>query len=100
MAGTWTTPEMRHQRDGGEIAFSCKCKLVEPNPGESNQPLISRPNTLCLRGSLFHRIRSGLDKGVHIELRGDAPTIKGRGAAHNPPNRFEKIHVEPDEDWN
>ena len=28
------------------------------------------------------------------------PTIKGRGAAQNPPNRFEKIHVEPDEDWN
>ena len=35
-----------------------------------------------------------------IELRPDAPTIKGRGAAHNPPNRFERIHVEPDEDWN
>jgi DNA repair photolyase len=28
------------------------------------------------------------------------PTIKGRGAAQNPPNRFEKIHVEPDEEWN
>ena len=24
------------------------------------------------------------------------PTIKGRGAAHNPPNRFERMHVEPD----
>src|SRR5690242_3952957 len=23
-----------------------------------------------------------------------------RGAAENPPNRFEKIHLEPDEDWN
>jgi len=23
-----------------------------------------------------------------------------RGAADNPPNRFEKIHLEPDEDWN
>jgi DNA repair photolyase len=34
------------------------------------------------------------------ELRADAPTIKGRGAAHNPPNRFERIHLEPDEDWN
>jgi len=41
-----------------------------------------------------------LNKGVPIWLRDDAPTIKGRGAAHNPPNRFEKIHVEPDEDWN
>jgi DNA repair photolyase len=30
----------------------------------------------------------------------DAPTLKGRGAAHNPTNRFEKIHLEPDEDWN
>ena len=29
-----------------------------------------------------------------------APTIKGRGAAQNPPNRFEQIHLEPDEDWN
>jgi len=27
-------------------------------------------------------------------------TIKGRGAAQNPPNRFEKIHFEPDEEWN
>lgn len=26
------------------------------------------------------------------------PSIKGRGAAHNPPNRFETIHVEPDPD--
>ncbi len=30
----------------------------------------------------------------------NAPSIKGRGAAQNPSNRFEKIHVEPDEDWN
>ena len=29
-----------------------------------------------------------------------APSIKGRGAAANPTNRFESIHVEPDEDWN
>jgi DNA repair photolyase len=35
-----------------------------------------------------------------IELSENAPTIKGRGAAQNPPNRFEKIHLEPDEDWN
>jgi DNA repair photolyase len=41
-----------------------------------------------------------LNRAVNIELRDDAPTIKGRGAAHNPPNRFEKIHVELDEDWN
>ena len=33
-------------------------------------------------------------------MRNDAPTVKGRGAAHNPTNRFEKIHLEPDEDWN
>src|SRR5687767_5823889 len=26
--------------------------------------------------------------------------MKGRGAAHNPPNRFEEIHLEPGEDWN
>lgn len=26
------------------------------------------------------------------------PTIKGRGAAHNPPNRFEPLHVEADPD--
>jgi len=25
------------------------------------------------------------------------PTIKGRGAADNPPNRFEAMHIEPDE---
>lgn len=35
-----------------------------------------------------------------IQLNEQAPTIKGRGAAQNPPNRFEKIHLEPDEDWN
>ena len=35
-----------------------------------------------------------------VKLRADAPTIKGRGAAQNPPNRFEKIRLEPDEDWN
>ena len=27
-------------------------------------------------------------------------TEDGRGAAENPPNRFEKIHLEPDADWN
>jgi DNA repair photolyase len=26
------------------------------------------------------------------------PSIRGRGAAHNPPNRFERMHVEPDPD--
>ena len=31
---------------------------------------------------------------------GTRPTIHGRGAAHNPPNRFERIHLEPDADWN
>jgi DNA repair photolyase len=29
-----------------------------------------------------------------------AVPFKGRGAASNPPNRFEKIHLERDEDWN
>ena len=28
------------------------------------------------------------------------PSIKGRGAASNPPNRFEQIHLERDADWN
>ena len=35
-----------------------------------------------------------------VWLNEQAPTIKGRGAAQNPANRFEKIHLEPDEDWN
>lgn len=35
-----------------------------------------------------------------IHLDANAATIKGRGAAQNPANRFEKIHLEPDEDWN
>ena len=35
-----------------------------------------------------------------IQLNEQAPTIKGRGAAQNPSNRFEKIHLEPDDDWN
>jgi DNA repair photolyase len=26
--------------------------------------------------------------------------LRGRGAGNNPPNRFEKIHLERDEDWN
>lgn len=26
------------------------------------------------------------------------PSIKGRGAAHNLPNRFETVHIEPDPD--
>ncbi len=34
-----------------------------------------------------------------IELHAEVQTIKGRGAAHNPTNRFEKIHLEPDDDW-
>jgi DNA repair photolyase len=35
-----------------------------------------------------------------IRLNDAAPSITGRGAAQNPSNRFEKIHLEPDEDWN
>lgn len=27
-------------------------------------------------------------------------SVRGRGAAHNPPNRFEPLHLEPDPDWN
>ena len=30
----------------------------------------------------------------------DVKSIKGRGAAGNPPNRFEEIHLEPSADWN
>ena len=36
----------------------------------------------------------------NVRPSAEAPAIKGRGAAQNPPNRFEKIYVEPDEDWN
>jgi DNA repair photolyase len=28
------------------------------------------------------------------------PSLPARGASSNPPNRFEKIHLEPDADWN
>ena len=35
-----------------------------------------------------------------VRLNERAPTVKGRGAAQNPSNRFEKIHLEPDEEWN
>src|SRR5205823_10191656 len=28
------------------------------------------------------------------------PSLPARGAASNPPNRFEKIHLEPDAHWN
>jgi DNA repair photolyase len=31
---------------------------------------------------------------------GQPPSPRGRGAASNPPNRFEKISLERDEDWN
>jgi DNA repair photolyase len=49
-----------------------------------------------------HAYSCGVRNGAatKIELKPEAPTIKGRGAAHNPPNRFERIHLEPDEDWN
>src|SRR5881394_396154 len=30
----------------------------------------------------------------------NAPTVRARGAAENPPNRFEKISLERDPDWN
>jgi len=33
-------------------------------------------------------------------MQSNAPSLKGRGAAHNPAGRFERIHLEPDEDWN
>ncbi|HTD68743.1 MAG TPA: PA0069 family radical SAM protein [Candidatus Limnocylindria bacterium] len=38
--------------------------------------------------------------GASIRLNDAAPTVRGRGAAQNPTNRFEKIHLEQDEDWN
>ena len=28
-----------------------------------------------------------------------SPAIPGRGAALNPPNRFERLHLEPDPEW-
>lgn len=31
-------------------------------------------------------------------MRGARPAIRGRGTAENPPNRFERFHVEPDPD--
>ena len=34
-----------------------------------------------------------------IEKREITLTIKGRGAAHNPPNRFDPIALEPDGDF-
>ena len=40
------------------------------------------------------------DQAQTIHLNTNAPSIKGRGAAQNPANRFEKIHLEPDEVWN
>jgi DNA repair photolyase len=32
-------------------------------------------------------------------VRNESPSIRGRGATANPPNRFEKIRVERDADW-
>src|SRR5436853_447051 len=56
----------------------------------------------ALQWKLFSRIAFGVEKysAQTIHLNEEAPTIKGRGAAQNPSNRFEKIHLEPDEDWN
>jgi DNA repair photolyase len=33
---------------------------------------------------------------MEAEIRKPLVHIRGRGAAHNPPNRFERLHVEPD----
>src|SRR5438270_334319 len=33
-------------------------------------------------------------------VQSDRATAAHRGAGSNPPNRFEKIHLEPDSDWN
>jgi len=30
----------------------------------------------------------------------DQPSLRGRGTADNPPNRFERLVLERDEDWN
>src|SRR5215471_4402235 len=32
-------------------------------------------------------------------MSGSSKVLPSRGAAENPPNRFEKIHLEPGEDW-
>ncbi len=32
-------------------------------------------------------------------MKSEATAIKGRGTGHNPPNRFERIHFQPDEEW-
>jgi DNA repair photolyase len=55
-----------------------------------------------LRLVLLSRIDRALNKFLAqpIWLDEKAATIKGRGAAQNPANRFEKIHLEADEDWN
>src|SRR5438034_2202063 len=42
-----------------------------------------------------HTSTSGL-----TSMQPNAPTIRARGAAENPPNRFEKISLERDADWN
>src|SRR5438034_1659928 len=42
-----------------------------------------------------HTSTSGL-----TSMQPNAPTIRARGAAENPPNRFEKISLERDSDWN
>lgn len=35
---------------------------------------------------------------MHTSSATSHPAIPGRGASHNPPNRFEQLHVEPDPD--
>ncbi len=35
---------------------------------------------------------------MHTFTAAPSPAIPGRGASHNPPNRFERLHVEPDPD--
>src|SRR6185437_7584111 len=34
--------------------------------------------------------------GVEVAMPGDLPPLRGRGASHNPPNRFESSWYEPD----
>jgi len=66
------------------------------------------PNKICFANDRIW-LPLNLDRCIAAPVKGfsstyhlneSAATIKGRGAAQNPSNRFEKIHVEPDEDWN
>jgi DNA repair photolyase len=48
----------------------------------------------------FYGLRNHGKQGYNLAVDSDVKTISARGAADNPTNRFEKIHLEPDADWN